>query len=49
MCTYSQLKKLSVTPSGGQRPPPLMCQNCTRLAEYISQTVLKLEAGNYLH
>ena len=50
MCTYSQLKKKK--PILGTPPPPpprgsmapLMSQNCTRLAEKISQNVLNVEA-----
>ena len=48
MCTYSQLKKIET--NFGQPPPPrgsmapLMSQNCTRLAEKISQNVLNVEA-----
>ena len=46
MCTYSQLKKMQTNlcnlPRGSMGPP--MSQNCTRLAEKISQNVLKVEA-----
>ena len=47
MCTYSQLKKqykqnLCNPPKGSMAP--LMSQNCTRLAEKISQNVLKAKA-----
>ena len=46
MCTYSQLKKNTkffyATPRGSMAP--LMSQNCTSLAEKISQNVLKVEA-----
>ena len=45
MCTYSQLKKTQtnvVQPPGGSMAPP-MSQNCTRLAEKISQNLLKVE------
>ena len=46
MCTYSQLKKITkkicATPHRGSMAP-LMSQNCTRLAEKISQNVLKVE------
>ena len=46
MCTYSQLKKNTKEfvqlPRGSMAP--LMSQNCTRLAEKISQNVLKVEA-----
>ena len=44
MCTYSQLKKILkkfVQPPRGSMAP-LMSQNCTRLAEKISQNVLKV-------
>ena len=50
MCTYSQLKKiLKIIVQPPPPPPrgsmaPLMPQNCTRLAEKISQNVLKVEA-----
>ena len=48
MCTYSQQKKIMCNPLGGQYHCSqfLRCvsQNCTCLAEYISQTVLKVEA-----
>ena len=46
MCTYSQLKKIKIfcaTPPRGSMAP-LMSQNCTRLAEKISQNVLKVDA-----
>ena len=46
MCTYSQLKEIQknfVQPPTGSMTP-LMSQNCTRLAEKISQNVLKVEA-----
>ena len=47
MCTYSQLKKkkykkIVCNPASGSMAP-LMSQNCTRLAEKISQNVLKVE------
>ena len=46
MYTYSQLKKnnkkLYNLPRGSMAP--LMSQNCTRLAEKISENVLKVEA-----
>ena len=47
MCTYSQVKKkykkkLCNPPRGSMAP--VMSQNCTRLAEKISQNVLKVEA-----
>ena len=46
MCTYSQLKNntniFCATPKGSMAP--IMSQNCTRLAEKISQNVLKVEA-----
>ena len=54
MCTYiySQLKKNMCNPPPPLPPPPpprgsmapLMSQICTRLAEKISQNVLKVEA-----
>ena len=52
MCTFSQLKKKMKTNFVQPPPPPppkgsmasLMSQNCTRLAEKISQNVLKVEA-----
>ena len=54
MCTYSQLKKIQfffVQPTQGVNGRTcngnvivLMSQNCTRLAEKISQNVLKVEA-----
>ena len=46
MCTCSQLKKIQknlVQPPRGSIAP-LMSRNCTRLAEKISQNVLKVEA-----
>ena len=47
MCIYSQLKKIYqnivCNPPRGSMAP-LMSQNCTRLAEKISQNVLKVEA-----
>ena len=46
MCTYSQLKKkkkFCATPQG-VNGAPYISQNCTRLAEKISQNVLKVEA-----
>ena len=47
MCIYSQPKKntkknYAIPPRGSMAP--LMSQNCTRLAEKISQNVLKVEA-----
>ena len=45
MCTYSQLKKIQnnfVQPPRGSMAPH-KSQNCTRLAEKISQNVLKVE------
>ena len=51
MCTYSQLKKKKKLKKLCNPPlplrvsmAPLMSQNCTRLAEKISQNVLKVEA-----
>ena len=52
MCTYySQLKKkklIGATPNGPQHivtaMVPIMSQNCTSIAEKISQNVLKVEA-----
>ena len=45
MCTYGQLKKntnkFCATPRGSMAS--LMSQNCTRLAEKISQNVFKVE------
>ena len=47
MCTYSQLnkiqKKMLCNPHS-ESMAPRMSQNCTRLAEKISQNVLKVEA-----
>ena len=46
MCTYSQLKNIQkeiVQPPQGVNGA-LMSQNCTSLAEKISQNVLKVEA-----
>ena len=50
MCTYSQLKKKKKCMCNPPPSPPVgqwrsfMSQNCTRLAEKLSQNVLKLEA-----
>ena len=44
MCTYSQLKKIQNNFVQPGSMVPLMSQNCTRLAEKISQSVLKVEA-----
>ena len=49
MCTYSQPKKNTKKNCATPPPPrgsmaPFMSQNCTRLAEKISQNVLKVEA-----
>ena len=49
MCTYSQIKKKYKQILCNPPPPrgsmaPLISQNCTRLAEKISQNVLKVEA-----
>ena len=49
MCTYSQIKKILKNFVQPPPPPrgsmaPLMSQNCTRLAENISQNVSKVEA-----
>ena len=50
MCTYSQLKKnekkkyLNPPPLPPPKIAPLLSQNCTRLAEKISQNVLKVKA-----
>ena len=48
MCTYSQLKKnnkkFCATPPPRGSMAPLMSQNRTRLAEKISQNILKVEA-----
>ena len=49
MCTYSQLKKIQTNFVQPPPPPmgsiaPLMSQNCTHLAEKISQNLLKVEA-----
>ena len=47
MCTYSQLKKMKkkyLNPPPKKKIAPLLSQNCTRLAEKISQNVLKVKA-----
>ena len=46
MCTYNQLKKIQTFLCNPPRESvaPLMSQNCSRLAEKITQNVLKAEA-----
>ena len=50
MCTYSQLKNIYKKNCATPPPPPrgsmapLVSQNCTHLAEKVSQNVLKVEA-----